>query len=840
MNDSPIQDGIPEFGPAIDEMVDGRHRLRPHWRLLIGTFGGLGPEGIAERAQRLDRAFADEGVSSILPGASSTIWRCDPVPLPIPAAEFASLSAGLAQRARLLEAVLADLYGPRSLLEDGTLPPALVYANPGWLRPYHAGPAPTHRLLDFYAADVLRGPDGTWRVLADRTAGAGGVGYAQENRRLLARVMPEAFRGLQVRQLRPFFDVWQDALQRLSPGSGGATGAAVAMLTAGTSSPHWFEHMFIARALSCALVEPGDLTVRGGILYLKTLRGLQRIDVVLRRVDGRLLDPLEHEVFAGYGVPGLMDAARAGTLRVTNDPGSGAVEAPALAAWLPALSLKLLGEPLQMQSVPTMWLGESRARELLLADPSRWLLRAGLDGRAPAVALGSVSEAGLAAALAEVAAKPWAFAATACLPPSVVPSVGPEGLVPRAVILRMFLVHDGTGWRAMEGGLARVVDPDAPFAAALPGGGLAKDVWILSEDSEEMVGPPASVMPPVPIRRMPGELPSRAADNLYWLGRTVERLEGAARLIRSTLQRLGRETLLPHELAELQMLARCLTRGRLISSEARPGPGSLAPLSDGLLAAVRDRGPFSVLLTEAARLIEAVRDRVTTEMYAAFIQALRAAHLETQRVRRSLDGLSHAMTEVVRFSALVSGIAAESMVRAGGWLFLDLGRRLERAIWIADAAADALDVPQPRIEAGLRLLLELCDSSITYRTRYLTVVQPAPVLDLVLADTGNPRGLCFQLDAIRNHLQDLSGWADASLPATAADLLDEASALVQRVAASRDQSAEAALLPTPLRNLETQLAELSNQLKRRYFTLLPAARTYGSGQGEPEALRGAA
>jgi len=291
-------------------MVDGRGGLRPHWRSLLGTFSSLGEGGLAERARRLDRAFEEEGVTSVLPGVSAgeKSWRCDPVPLPMPAAEFAELERGLSQRARLLEAVLADIYGPQTLLAEGLLPPALIYANPGFLRAGCGIETPSR--LQFYAADLIRGPDGGWRVLADRSSGAAGIGFARENRRLLSRVMSESFRPMQVRGLRPFFDVWQDSLQKLAPGDGvhPRSSPTVALLTPGTGASQWFEHMYLSRELSCALVEGGDLTVRGGAVFIKTLRGLQHVDVLLRRMDGRMIDPLELDHGSLLGVPGLLDA----------------------------------------------------------------------------------------------------------------------------------------------------------------------------------------------------------------------------------------------------------------------------------------------------------------------------------------------------------------------------------------------------------------------------------------------------------------------------------------------------------------------------------------------------
>jgi uncharacterized circularly permuted ATP-grasp superfamily protein/uncharacterized alpha-E superfamily protein len=756
---------LPPGAIARDEMVDGAGGLRAHWRGVLGAYAALTDE-LPERARRLDRAVAEEGVAALLPSAEAPAphWRCDPLPLPLPAGEFAALAAGLDQRARLLEAVLADLLGEQRLLAEGLVPPALVFANPAFLRSCR-DLAPGVR-LHFYAADLIRAPDGAWTVASDRTDGAGGLGLARENRRLLARVLPEPFRPVQVRPLRPFFEWWQESLHRLAPP--GRANPAVAFLTEGAAHRHWFEHLLLARELGAALVEPGDLTVRNGAVFLKTLRGLQPVDVLVRRIPGPVLDPLELEGGPLAGVPGLLDAAREGRVRIVNDPASGMVEARGFAPLLPALAERLLGEALTLAN------------------------------------------------------------ATPGVPGSVAPTLVDARLEPRPVVLRLFLVHDGEGWRAMPGGLARVPEGDTEEpGGVLPLGGLAKDVWVLAEDRTDLIGLAPAAVPPLELRRTAGELPSRVADNLFWLGRMVERIERAARLVRAAVARVMRGgATLPRETAELDCLLRCLIEARVLPPEIAGATASPSVLAGALAGSVRERGAIGRAFAEIARLIESVRDRLTGDMYATFTATLRAARDETAAAGRNLDALGHALAAVQRFSALVAGLAAENMVRGGGWLFLDLGRRVERAQSVTAEAAAALDQPSPRIEIGLRLLLELCDSVIAYRSRYLTVVQPAPVLDLVLADPGNPRGLAFQLGAMHTLLDELSGDVGGAerLAATAAGLLAEAEALVGGVLAAQDQAAAAAALPPRLQAIGAELAALSDRMTRRYFALLPAAQ----------------
>jgi uncharacterized circularly permuted ATP-grasp superfamily protein/uncharacterized alpha-E superfamily protein len=816
-------------------MVDGSGRIRPHWQGAMAALSDLPEGGLAARALRLDRALADEGARSLLPGqdARAAAWRCDAVPLPIAASEFAAIEAGLAQRATLLEAVLADFYGPQALLAEGLIPPELVFANPAFLRPSRD---PSRRLpfLQTYAADLLRGPDGRWNVLADRTSRAAGLGHARENRRILARSFPDLFRGQPIRPLGPFFEAWQDALARLLPEDG--SDAGVALLTPGTAHPHWFEHMLLSRELSCALVEAGDLTVRGGVLFLKTLNGLQRIGVLMRRVDGRLLDPLEIGTAGASGVPGLFDALREGSVRVVNDPGSGAAEAPALSGYLPAIAQRLLDEDLLLPPVPTRWLGEPAALAAVLAEPARWLVRPATDGIAPAVPLAALDLADRAAWLARLSAHGAGFAASEAVPPSVAPTIVDGALEPRPVLLRLFLLRDTEGWQAMPGGLARTLDGGAGLAGGLPDSGLAKDVWVMAEEREELPGPALRRQPLLPIRRAAGDLPSRVADNFFWLGRQAERLDAAARLLRGAAQRLERGVALPREAFELQALGRCLIRAGLLAEDAAPAPGRTKGLADALLRAARPQGVLPPLFEALGRLTDGLRDRLTADLYAAFTLPLGDAQASLAAAR-DLASVAEALDRLIRAMAAMSGAVAENMVRGGGFLFLDLGRRIERAQATAAALAAALDEPPARIEASLRLALDLCDSVLTYRSRYLSVLQPAPALDLVLADPGNPRGLAFQFDAVARHLALLSDAAPLREQAEA--LRAEAEAMVAGLLAAPQQAAAAAALPPRLDALAAEGAALSDRITRRFFALLPAAQALGPVE-EQAPLRGAA
>ncbi|MDB5412539.1 MAG: hypothetical protein JWR10_874 [Rubritepida sp.] len=812
------------FAGGPDEMVSGAGRIRGHWRSLMSVVGSLGRPAMAERGERLARAMADDGVASLLPGAASGgLWRLDPVPLPIMGEEFETLAAGIAQRARLLDAVLADLYGPQELLTGGQLPPSFVFGSPAFLRTARRSSVmPRRPMLHLYAVDLVRRPDGGWAVLQDRTSLCSGLGQLLENRRLLGAAMPEAFRASLPRSISPFFELWQEALIRLAPH--GMRDPAVALLSPGTKDPHWFEHVVLSRELGCALVETGDLTMRGGALFLKTLAGLQPLDVVLSRVDAASLDPLDQpEVHAAGGVPGILDAVRHGALTLLNAPGAGLGEAPGLAAFLERLCPHLLGETLMLPSVQTHWL--ANADSPLPPMPkghAAWAFRPAGQGAASEL-------------MERPATVPSGGLAAIALPPlPVAPSLEGAGLTPSPFVLRMFAVSDGVHWHVLPGGLARVASAATRLTGRLPGGGWCKDVWVPADPSEAIIGPAAQRGPPISIRRVPGAIPSRVADNLFWLGRYVERLDRAARLMRAAISRLRRGALLPRELAEISTLAICLREAQLVDDEAKPSAGSLLALADALERVARPG--VRDLQGRIGMLMESVRDRLTADMHATFKQTLRTAEEALDNAPHELPDLARALLPSLRFANAVAGIASENMVRGGARLFLELGRRIERAQAVASEVAVALDGPPARIEAGLRLVLELCDSVITYRSRYLAVLQPAPALDLVLADPSNPRGLAFQLEAIQAALEEVAGKDGPA--AEAARLLAQAEAITPKLLAAEDQALEATRHLSPLlRVMAAEIRALSDQVARRYFALLPPARAVGVDVGEAAVLK---
>ncbi|MBL8700493.1 MAG: circularly permuted type 2 ATP-grasp protein [Alphaproteobacteria bacterium] len=825
---------------AWDEMVTGQGRVRPAWQPLFAVLSEIGAAGIAARGERVRQQLEDDGITFNLydpaeerrgraAPARARPWVLDPLPLILAADEWAMIERGVVQRARLLDRVLADLYGPQRLLADRRYPPALVYGNPEFLRACRRRDAvPPGFFVQHYAADLARGPDGVWRVVGDRLQAPAGAAFAHHHRRVMARVMGEALRASRVRPLAGFFDGWTADLQARAASD--RDNPCIAVLTPGPFNEAYVEHVSLARELGATLVEGSDLTARDGRIYLKTLGGLQQVDTILRRVDGAWCDPLELRADSGLGVVGLVDAARAGGVSVVNALGSGLVDAPALAAFLPRLAEHMLGEGLALPSIASWWCGERYACDAALERLESVALRSATAPGDRPVNGDELDAAARAAAIARVKADPGAYMAQERIVASLAPGQGTQGLQPQPVVLRVFATAVGGDYVVMPGGLARVPAGDDPLRVGLQQGGVNKDVWVVADDPTTTIVPARVAQPAIVIRRSLGELPSRSADDLFWLGRNVERLENGGRLLRAGLQRLVSGLAGARDIVEMATVMRVLARCGIVDLNLAAAPPDGPAVRHALIHAFAGGGLLDGALTAIERLAAASRDRFSVDMRRTLNHLLGELRGRLARFDGDPDRLLDLLDELVRLSAALAGLASENMTRGSGWRFLDLGRRIERGIYVARVVLGVGAIPTATWEAALRLALELCDSTITYRMRYLAALLDAPVLDLVVVDPSNPQSLGFQIAAIAGHLAALPIAPGAPDGRAASEAMRSLETIVTGLSAQARPMAPATLagLRAALSAEERALMALSDSLTRAYFSHVPAARVVGA------------
>jgi len=790
-----------------DEMMGVDGRVRGHWRPFISMLANLGAEEIHRRFAAADRYLRSSGVFYRVYEDAAGIerpWPFSHVPLIVEPEEWEALEAGLIQRAELLEAVLADVYGPSSLSRDGRLPAALIAGNPEFLRPLVGVAPPGGAHLRFYAVDIGRGADGRWWVLGDRAQAPSGAGYAIENRLALSRAIPDIYRTTRVERVAPFFQAFQAELAALSR----QDDAHLCLLTPGPMSETYFEHAYLARYLGLLLVEGEDLSVRDDGVFVRTVSGLQRTEVLLRRVDADFADPLELNAASRLGVPGLLQAVRDDKVVIVNALGAGLVEARAMLAFLPALAPVMLGTELAISNVATWWLGRADMREEMIEKLDRMVIASAfesqVDGRSTGEILGAkLDEAQRAALIRSVRDRGVDYVAQEAVTLSSMPVWSDGRLQPRPFTLRLFLAKTGDRWRVMPGGFVRIADSADARAVSMQRGAATADAWVLAH------GPVAeTTLLPTPerieVQRATGLLPSRAADNLFWVGRYVERAEATLRLVRAMINRAAEadETAAP----VIAAIGALLEIWNAVPGDASGAPAAL--MARAALTRTDLAGSLPYLAGAARSAASVIRDRFSPDAWRA-INDLATIIAMPLTVGPTETAIIERVEAALRIISSLSGLAQENMTQLAGWRFLELGRRIERAILTGRLVRCFALASVP--EGGLDVLLELADSQITYRQRYVMVAARAPVIDLVTLDPNNPRSVAFQLDRIETHLSALPG-------RQAAGRLSP----VQQIAASiatRLRTVEAAAIDEAL-IVETgqSLMKLSDAITATYLT----------------------
>ncbi|MGQ3321626.1 circularly permuted type 2 ATP-grasp protein [Pseudomonas brassicacearum subsp. neoaurantiaca] len=746
-----LLDRYPLTTGTYHELLDDNGAVRPHWRRLFDQLQRSTPAHLIQRQALLARQIQENGVTYNVyadPKGADRPWELDLLPHVIDPQEWKHLSAGIAQRARLLNAVLADLYGPQRLISEGLLPAELVFGHNNFLWPCQGITPPDGSFLHLYAVDLARTPDGRWWVTADRTQAPSGAGYALENRMIVSRAFPELYRDLRVRHLSGFFRTLQETLARQAPSDGESP--LVVLLTPGRFNESYFEHLYLARQLGYPLVEGGDLTVRDATVYLKTLSGLRRVHAIMRRLDDDFCDPLELRTDSALGVPGLLEAVRQGRVLVANALGSGVLESPGLLGFLPKINQYLFGEELILPSIATWWCGEPPVLAQALEKLPQLLIKPAFPSQSFTPVFGrDLNEAQRGQLAARMQARPYAYVAQELAQLSQAPVWQAEDghIQPRAIGMRVYAVSGKDDYRVLSGGLTRVAAEADAEVVSMQRGGASKDTWVLGEQAPggEQWTAQRTVSVHDLVRRDP-YLPSRVVENLFWFGRYCERCDDSARLLRIMLGRYV-------DGDDPQALQSAVSLGESLMLLPEEGE-----LHERLLAALLgDDWSFS-LRSNLQRLQWAasqVRGKLSRENWQALVELQREA-MELETEEPDFGELLDFLNRLVMSLAALSGFALDDMTRDEGWRFLMIGRRLERLQFLSSSLAAFLRSDAVFDQAGLEWLLELGNSSITYRSRYLAVAQLIPVLDLLLLDEQNPHAVLFQLKLVARTLKRLN------------------------------------------------------------------------------------
>jgi uncharacterized circularly permuted ATP-grasp superfamily protein/uncharacterized alpha-E superfamily protein len=817
---------------GFDEMLDRDGSLRPHWRMFVSMLDDLGRDELTRRWEQARRLIHENGITHNVYGDPQGLdrpWSLDFIPLLLPADQWRRIDSALVQRARLLDSLLADLYGPNRCIAGGYVPAELLYANPGFLRSCHGIIPPRGHRLHVYAADIVRTTDGQFQVLSDRTQSPSGAGYTLENRIVLSRALPAIFRQCNVERLAPFFVALRQTLSELAPSN--RENPRVVLLTPGPYNETYFEHAYLARYLGYTLVQGNDLTVRDARVFLKTLGGLQRVDVILRRVDDDFCDPLEFLSRSFLGVPGLVEAVREGNVSVANALGSGVLQAPAFLPFLQGLCRFLLGEELRLPSVQTWWCGQPDALRYVLDHLAQLVIKPAFPTTNSNPIFGrQLSKAELAEWAGKISANPMNWVGQEHVVSCTAPVLQNEEAQSRRFVVRAYLAATNGSYTVMPGGLTRITNSTDSLVVSLQKGGGSKDTWILADGPVSEVSLLAPASQPIELSRGGGDLPSRVADDLYWLGRYVQRAESIVRLTRCALTRLMDPSGLESERTVEALIIALIGKSKL-----KVGPRTEHELIKAVFAPLRQEG-LRPTVNHVHNLARVLRDRISADAW-RILQTIErdvstfSGDVDDDHVTSVIELLDKL---VLSFAGFI-GLAMDSMTRGQSWRFLDMGHRIERAVKLCHLIQTTLVDAAPEDSSLLEAVLDAADSSLTYRRRYVTHFEVAAVVDLLVADETNPRAIAFQIGAIAEHLANLP--RESTHPHRNPDrqmtlrlrtelILTDLGAACEPLEGTRPQ------LDGLLTEVREDLTAISEQLSQIYFSHAKSSRRFITGNTE--------
>lgn len=829
---NPLLSRYPTARQRYDEMFAADMQPRAHWRALLEQISREPLGQMHKRIAALQRQVRENGVTYNVyadPKGGERPWELNVVPFILPHDEWAEIEAAVIQRATLMNRILGDVYGPQILLREGLLPPTLIHGNAGFLRPCHGLPLHDDIALHFYAVDLARAPDGRWWVVADRTQAPSGAGYALENRIVIARAFPQLFRDLKVEHLAKFFGTLRDSLAHwgrrcaANHGDGGAASPTlrdneqplIVLLTPGPFNETYYEQTYLARYLGFPLVEGSDLTVRNGLVWLKTLAGPRRVHVILRRVDDESCDPLELQSDSALGVAGLTEAARRGTVLVANGLGSNLLESGALLGFLPSICRRLLGQELMMPSVATWWCGEPAALEEVIADLDLLVIKPAFPQLQQLPVFGEdLDDAQRNVLVAALRAHPQNYVAQEQVRISQAPVWQEEphpGLGAAAMGIRVFACATPDGYQVMPGALTRVATGTDGRVITMQRGGASKDTWIQSRgqvNSFSLLLKPRAVEDLV---RTDTHLSSRTVENLFWFGRYAERCDSTARLLRTMLDYLsnvapehrGGEWIAVQAVAEWFGLIDAGANGSTTNVDAVVEATLCAAVADASVTGLPSH------LQQLYRVASHLRERLSLDNWRTLNQLVQhhCRRAETPDLAGAITLLDDATSSLMT----LGGFALDGMIRDSGWRFMSIGRRLERLQFLCAILQHGLAMPP---SSSLDWMLEVTDSLVTYRARYMAQAEWLPVLDLLVVDDANPRSLVFQVLGLIKALD----WLQATHGPCGSALFVPSLVALQTLKTEHNLHWGSVPLATLLRTLSEAGNILSEQLGLQFFS----------------------
>ncbi len=748
---------------VLDECFNQNEQAKDSWKQLLTNIENLGTAELKNRQQELLKILQENGVTYNVYGDTSGInrpWLLDAVPLVISAAEWRGVERGMKQRAYVLNKLLEDLYGDRVLLKKGIIPPELIYSHPGFLRPCDKIKLPGEFQLTMYSADLSRGPDGKVWVIKDRAQAPSGMGYALENRSALSRVIPELFQQHQVAKLGGFFSSMMQALIQIAPQ--GKEHPRIVLLTPGPRNETYFEHAFLASYLGITLVQGEDLIMRDSFVWIKTVEGLEKVDVILRRVDDSFCDPLELREDSQLGIPGLLQAVRKGNVAIANPLGSSILENTGLMAFLHGAFKYFLNEDPLIPMIATWWCGQKKEMDYVLEHLDTLVIKDIERVSGFKTMMGSqLSKAQKEELIRKIKFQPFRYVGQEEVEFSTSPVFTKEKLEPRFSVLRSYLVANKDGYAMMRGGLTRCSPEKGSFLVSNQDGGISKDTWV---EASFIKPAGSSAVHQTPDMKRKAVLPSRTAENLFWVGRYTQRVIRTSRFIRIVLRNLTQKNFIQggNDSESLKVLLQTTTHitdtypGFVEDAEEKMN--SPLPEIHQLICNPERVGSILFTLSNLLKSMYAARDRWTVDSWRIIddIENVkrRIAVLEPDGIRHAFSLLDQLNGGLLSFSEMTR----QSMYRSDGRIMYRMGQLMEEILMEVAQYKSILSYDyEESVEFQILEALLLSNQNLSsYRSVYRTSLDEVPVIDLLFLNSHNPTSILSQLEGLLKYARSLA------------------------------------------------------------------------------------
>lgn len=808
---------------CFDEFRDAEKEITAPWKDIISTFQSLDSFDYSNARNAANKILQENGVNftGIVEEESQLRpWEIDLLPVSFSEQCWDAISQGISQRAKLIESITHDLYGEGRLISSGLIPPELVFRNNDFHREFHELPKESSQLL-LYGCELGRSSSGQWWILSDRSSAPSGISYAVENRIVSSETMPEVFHRSQIQRLAPFFVQLQSTIKKIS--SNRQDNPSVVILSAGPKHPFYFEDVFLAQYLGYTLVEAGDLTVRRNKVWIKTLGGLIPVDVLIRRTSDQNLDPLEINNPSPHGIAGLLQAIRRKNVIVANGPEFSLLDSPVFMPFLPKLCQELLGEELKIPSIATWWCGQKQPLEYVMDRFDDLVIKpAFLRSGTQEYIVNELAEAEKVNLRERIQKDPDAFVAQEKINRSTSPSWINNSIQPGHLSLRTFAVKSDDGFEVMKGGLVRVKSTDAPMRLSVSAGEFSKDVWVQSSTPVKSVSLLGAMQNVPRLKRANNSLPSRAADNLFWLGRYLERLEFSGRMLRKVTERLISESA-NQPIDDINPLISCLAKQRIIDEslskeESQIPRAQLESAWPKIVWDSEDNRRLPGLLNEVERLASILRDRMSNDFWRAISQIKKQTRPAQQP---NLGQLSETLNNLMLSISATTGQITDGLIIGPTRQFLMIGRQLERARQISFLLKEFLTHLDDQESIQLFTALDVCNSVMTYRSRYRANIALLPVFDLLVTEDANPHSIIYQFRELERHIKSLPLKTKPPQLPPELDLVRRILFQLESILPSSDRSVSwkdyRIRLEPALKHIELTVNDISDQLTEKYF-----------------------